>query len=219
MLNIYTYKRFSRSKQVVLAKALTYYDQTIEITDAANLFEPIPERNIPGTVSINSERIEYFAKDGNILSRLRRGSHGTSIAEFHEIGSEVVDISPNENLPYNETQDRQDFVSDGSTLLVGPLNFVPSKGTRTSWFTETIPEDNGPCDQIEVFVGGRRLRKDPVNLYVEVNGITSPDADESVEAEFSVDGASPYIQLTEKVPAGTRITVIRRTGKTWYDRG
>jgi hypothetical protein len=219
MLNIYTYKRFSRSKQVVLSKALTYYDQTIELTDAANLFEPIPERNIPGTVSINSERIEYFAKDGNILSRLRRGSHGTSIAEFHDIGSEVVDISPNENLPYNETQDRQDFVSDGSTLLVGPLNFVPSKGTRLSWFTETIPEENGPCDQVEVFVGGRRLRKDPVTQYVELNGVTSPDADEQVEAEFSVDGANPYIQLTEKVPAGTRITVIRRTGKTWYDRG
>ena len=40
-----------------------------------------------------------------------------------------------------------------------------------------------------------------------------------LEAEFSVDGISNYLRLTDAVPAGTRITVIRRTGKTWYDRG
>jgi hypothetical protein len=49
--------------------------------------------------------------------------------------------------------------------------------------------------------------------------LTSPEADVTIEAEFSVDGFNNYIRLTSAVPAGTRITVIRRTGKTWYDRG
>jgi multidrug efflux pump subunit AcrA (membrane-fusion protein) len=39
------------------------------------------------------------------------------------------------------------------------------------------------------------------------------------EAEFSVNGVSAYLRLTEPLPAGTRITVVNRVGKTWYDRG
>jgi len=70
-----------------------------------------------------------------------------------------------------------------------------------------------------VFAGGRRLRKDPVDIWVEANGAYSPAADETAEAEFSVDGAAAYIRLTEPLVAGTRVTVIKRTGKTWYDRG
>jgi hypothetical protein len=63
------------------------------------------------------------------------------------------------------------------------------------------------------------MRKDPLAVYQEEYNITSPQADVVLEAEFSVDGISNYLRLTNPVPAGTRITVIRRTGKTWYDRG
>ena len=219
MLNTYHFKRFSMNKNVVLAQDLLYYDQQIVVTDASNLFEPIKIRNIPGTVYIGNERIDYFEKTGNILSQLRRGSYGTAIAEVHITGKEVVDISRVESVPYNETQERTDFVSDGSSALVGLLDFVPTVGTRTAWTRTTIPDTFGPCDQIEVFVGGKRLRKDPVDTYNQANGISSPAADEVIEAEFSVDGVTPYIRLTQVAPAGTRITVIRKTGKTWYDRG
>jgi hypothetical protein len=56
-------------------------------------------------------------------------------------------------------------------------------------------------------------------VWVEDNGASSPSADEIREAEFSVDGVSAYLRLTEPFPAGTRITVVKRVGKTWYDRG
>ena len=135
------------------------------------------------------------------------------------MGADVVDAGSQETIPYNETQDRDDFVSDGSSLLVGPLNFIPTQGSRNSWYTATIPEAFGPCDQIEVFAAGRRLRKDPIDVYQEASGATSPAADIQLEAEFSVDGLSSYIRLTDPLPAGTRITVIKRIGKTWYDRG
>jgi hypothetical protein len=154
-----------------------------------------------------------------VLSNLRRGSFGTAIATIHITGSNVADIGPQESIPYNETQDRQDFVSDGSSLLIGPLDFVPALATRSSWYKNTIPVSHGPCDQIEVFAAGRRLRKDPISVYDESLGASSPTADTQIEAEFAVDGAANYIRLTTAVSAGTRISVIRRTGKVWYNRG
>ena len=219
MLNVYHYNRYSLS-DVKLATDLHYYDQEVIVTDASGLADPIRSRNIPGIIVIGHERIEYLQKNGNILSQLRRGVQGTAIAELHSAGSSVIDVSVTEVIPYKENQDRVDFVSDGSTSLVGPLNFVPTIGTRLSeWTRVTIPEENGPCDQFEVFAGGKRLRKDPIVVYNEFNGSASPDADEIAEAEFSVDGVSPYIRLTDKVPAGTRISVIRKVGSVWYELG
>jgi hypothetical protein len=160
-----------------------------------------------------------LTKQGNVLGQLRRGTQGTAIGEVYDIGTAVINISYEDRIPYNETQERTDFVSDGSTLLVGPLDFTPAIGTRTSWTRTTIPAEYGACDQVEVFAAGRRLRKDPIAVWVEDNGASSPSADEILEAEFSVNGTSVYLRLTEPLPAGTRITVVKRVGKTWYDRG
>ncbi len=218
MLNIYHFKRYALG-EVELAKDLNYYDQEITVTDGSLLGSPITSRNIPGVITVNGERIEYNQKIGNILSNLRRGSFGTAIATLHAAGSAVVDIGPQESVPYNETQDRQDFVSDGSSVLIGPLDFVPALGTRSTWYRSTIPNTHGACDQVEVFAAGKRLRKDPIAVYDEKLGASSPSADTQLEAEFSVDGVANYIRLTAAIPAGTRISVIRRTGKVWYERG
>jgi hypothetical protein len=218
MLNIYHFKRYSIGT-VELAKDLNYYDQEITVNDGSLLGEPIVSRNVPGVITVNNERIEYNSKVGNVLSKLRRGSFGTAIAAVHSAGSAISDAGPQENVPYNETQDRQDFVSDGSSLLIGPLDFVPAQGTRTTWYRSTIPTTHSACDQVEVFAAGRRLRKDPLSVYDETLGASSPAADVQLEAEFAVDGAANYIRLTTAIPAGTRISVIRRTGKVWYDRG
>ena len=218
MLNIFHFNRFAKTN-VTLTKELAYYDTSIEVSDASGLTNPISNRNIPGVIYIAGERIEYMIKTGNVLSQLRRGTQGTSIGELYAVGSYVVDIGYEENIPYTEDQIREDFVSDGSTLLIGPLDFVPAKSTRSSWKTTTIPSGYGPCDQVEVFAAGRRLRKDPLAVWVEENGAYSPEADTVVEAEFSVDGTSAYVRLSEPLVAGTRITIIRRTGKIWYERG
>jgi hypothetical protein len=230
MLNNYYYKRYSITNNVKLVKNLNYYDTSFEVTDASDLPTPLPARNIPGVVIINKERIEYFQKTGNVLSQLRRGSLGTAMLELHPANSYVINSSYTETLPYLENQDKFDFISDGSTKEIGPLEFVPTsadttsalrKNWQNSWYAaeSTIPTTHGPCDEIEVFVAGKRLRKDPISVYVEDNGISSPAADETIDAEFSVDGITPYIRLTEAVPAGTRILVIRKRGKIWYERG
>jgi hypothetical protein len=218
MLNVFHFNRFSKDG-IKLAVDLNYYDTSLTVTDANELTIPQPTKNLPGIVYISGERIEYLTKSGNVLGQLRRGTKGTSIGEIYSVGEAVINISYEEKIPYNETQERTDYVSDGSTLLVGPLDFVPAIGTRTSWTKTSIPTEYGACDQVEVFAAGRRLRKDPLAVWVEDNGAYSPKAHKILEAEFSVNGTSAYLRLTEPLPAGTRITVVKRVGKTWYDRG
>ena len=219
MLNVYHFNRFSKAS-CKLTKSLKYFDTTIEVSDASSLGQPIISRNLPGTIFIEGERIEYMTKIGNVLGQLRRGVQGTSIAETYSTDTVVADVSYSEIIPYNETQERIDFTSDGSTLLIGPLDFIPLKGARTgNWYRDTIPSTYGPCDQLEVFAAGRRLKKDPQDVYTEINGAASPEADRTQEAEFSVDGVSQQIRLTTALPAGTRVTVLRRLGQTWHARG
>lgn len=218
MFNIYHYKRYAAGK-VTLTNDLYYYEQTITVSDAINLSEPIKSRNIPGTIYINGERIDYLIKDGNTLSQLRRGVLGTPIADLHLSGSIVVDVGYSETLPYNENEDTINITSDGTSILIGPLNYIPRKSNKNVWYTDTIPDNFGPCDELEVFVSGRRLRKDPILVWNESLGPSSPSANIQLEAEFSVDGESPFIRLTEAVLAGLRITIIKRTGKIWYDAG
>jgi hypothetical protein len=219
MLNNVIYKRYEKKKTVRLSKNLNYYDTAIEVTDTSELSEPILSRNIPGVISINNERIEYFEKSGNILSQLRRGSLGTAIKELHQENSYVIDLGPNETVPYRDTEETEDFFSDGSTKNIGPLNYIPAQGVRSIWYRDTIPETHGPCDQIEVFVGGKRLRKNPLDIHDSNVAPNSPDGDDLLEAEFSVDGVTPFVRLTEAVPAGTKIKIIRKIGRLWYDRG
>ncbi len=218
MLNISYFKRHAIS-EVKLTKDLYYYDQEMVVTDASELAEPIKSRNVSGTVYINGERIQYLVKQGNVLSQLRRGVQGTAIAEKHNAESFVVDVGFKESIPYKEQQNRVELVSDGTSILIGPIEFVPKKVSRNIWFRESIPEEFGPCDEIEVFVAGRRLRKNPITVYDEPLGSTSPQADKILEAEFSVDGETPFIRLTDHVPAGVRITIIKRTGNIWYSAG
>lgn len=217
MLNNYHFTRLS-SNSVKLAKDLQYYDQQIEVTDGSVLFTPNALRNISGVIMINSERIEYLQKSGNILSQLRRGCAGSSIAELHIANSNITNISSTETIPYIDRQHKYSYVSDGSSLIVGQLDFVPTMSVKPNWTRSTIPEIFGPCDQIEVFVGGVRLRKDPITVYNETLGASSPLADSILEAEFSVDGVSSSIRLTTVPPIGVQILIIRRTGKVWYDR-
>lgn len=285
MLNVTHYNRYSISS-VTLAKDLYYYDNEIEVTDGSLLDTPLIERNIPGTVIINNERIDYLVKNGNVLSQLRRGSLGTAIKELSLAGTKVVGAGASEFIAYNDNQDKAEFtgtsvttfVYDGSTsfelptdaafgngvkdnlivtlnkvvvpasnynlvpaavggfavltgatslalkdndvisiasLVIGPTDYVPVKSDREFTVRGTIPTGYGICDQIDVFVGGRRLRKDSLEVFDETKG---PTGTKVLEPEFSVDGAESYIRLTTPVSAGTRILVIRKTGKLWYDR-
>ena len=161
MLNRTHYKRISKAKSTRLARDLFQKDAEIHILDGTKLSPPNPARNLPGIIEINGERIEYFAKVGNILSQLRRATLGTGAPDLHRARTIVLDIGTTETIPYNDRHIVETTISDGSTVDIS-LNYVPK-------VYNSKPNQND-ADTVDVFVGGYRLKKVPYTLFEETNG-------------------------------------------------
>ncbi len=159
MLNRDHYKRLSLYKQTRLAQPLKYNDVSIELVDASNFDIPNPLANKPGIIEVRGERIEYFQKNGNTLTQLRRGTLGTGTPQVHPINSYVQDIGPSETIPYVNKQIIQNLISDGSNTL--NLNFVPGNFDSSYSYTGTAMTTQQATalakDSIEVFVGGYNI--------------------------------------------------------------
>jgi len=117
---------------------MTAGTQTITVEDASVLPTPNASSNTPGVIFIDKERIEYFTKSGNTLGQLRRGTLGTGI-KGHGSGTEVVDASGTQTIPYADTVHTNTFISDGSTVTFA-LSQAPSFAT-----------------ELDIFIGGQRL--------------------------------------------------------------
>jgi hypothetical protein len=137
ILNRYHYRRISSTHSTQLAQDLAVDDTTITVLDGSVLPEPSTANNIPGVVFIGTERIAYFGKSGNTLSRLFRGTLGTGV-QAHSGGDYVVDGSKAQEIPYEDTTTTVEKTGDGSTVNFD-LGFTPSS-----------------ADEITVFVGGTK---------------------------------------------------------------
>lgn len=129
MLNRTVFKRLSLDKRTTLAQDLHWNDTIIVLEDASAFSIPDPEHRLPGIIEIRGERIEYYAKDGNILSHLRRATRGTGMVALNVAGTFVQDIGYEETVPYTDTVQNTQVISDGSKII--KLNFVPEKGNNT----------------------------------------------------------------------------------------
>jgi hypothetical protein len=81
------------SATTTLAQPLSLTDANIYVSNGSLLAVPNPGAIVPGIVMINGERIQYYVKDGNRLSQLRRGINITGAALVHPVGSRVDDVS------------------------------------------------------------------------------------------------------------------------------
>jgi hypothetical protein len=138
MMNRTFYKRISKTATTKLTLDMTAGTQTITVEDAALLPTPNASANVPGVVFIDKERIEYFTKSGNTLGQLRRGTLGTGI-KGHGSGTEVVDASGTQTIPYADTVYTNTFTGDGSTATFA-LSQTPSSAS-----------------ELDIFIGGQRL--------------------------------------------------------------
>lgn len=266
VLNNVRYIRLTAEKSTVLVNDLNYYDTTITVQDASAFDEPVKSRNKPGIIEINGERIEFFTKEGNVLSDLRRGTRGTGIPTVHLASLKVQEISLSETIPYtDDVQIEQVIITVDSQQYVN-ASFIPNK-TKTNWqfktgFVSSIPTEYGQTDEIEVFVGGyktlsnwssnieynindivnvgvyvyrcntvhtsssefkndralwsyfignTRLKKEPYVVY----NINSDDREIQFDADFSVNGSSNRIRLTNALTINTIVTIVRRQGTPW----
>jgi hypothetical protein len=268
MLNRVSYKRLSANKQAILTQDLNWNDTSIVLDNATAFDEPNPARNRPGVVEIRGERIEYFAKNGNTLSKLRRGTLGTGVYTINVQGTVVQDIGTSETIPYNDTQVVKQIVSDGS--LTVPLDFIPTSvndievfvggyndgtiweagatyaagiivnigvytyrcltthvsGTTFLDVVNTVTVNADGTNTViatgiasskvwKFFIGNIRLKKGPYTAFNINQAPYSPEGDIGFTADFTVDGVTAAITLTNAISFGTQVTVIKTTGTTW----
>ena len=65
------------------------------------------------------------------------------------------------------------------------------------------------------FIGNIRLKKKPYKVFNVNQHPESPEGDVQFDADFSVDGVTKSIRLTNDLASGIHITVIKRTGSIW----
>lgn len=201
MLNRTHYKRLDGTENITLATDLNWYDNEIILINADSLVAPQPNSKVPSVIFLEGERIEYFIKDGNKLKQLRRGTLGTGIKEVYTAGTEVYNQSQGSTMPYKDETLTTIFNADG-TSAVYELDFVPSS-----------------VNEFEVFVAGRRLRKNTISSYVMPNPTAqdSPEGDVILPPEFSVEGN--LLTLLDTPDINQKIIIVRRQGKLWNDPG
>jgi hypothetical protein len=211
MLNRTHYKRLNKDNVYTLAEPLNITDKTIVLDDTTNITQPSKELNVPGVLFVEGERIEYFTVSNNTLGQLHRGTLGTGPKDTYEAGTECMDQSNSETIPYTDQMVSLIALDDESTQVV--LDWVPTKGVN----------------EFEIFVGGRRLRKNAIPSYqfqeVDASGnvITglidqnSPEGDTVLQPEFTlaIDDNVATVSLVETPAENSRILVVRKLGKTW----
>ena len=201
ILNRNIYKRLGDVAPVKLTQDLLVRDKQIHLDDASGLPKPDKTSSIPGIIFINGERIEYLVKTGNTLRQIQRATLGTGAPEIHETGSDVYNANIQQTAPYSDSTITENFTGDGSTSTF-ILGFTPSS-----------------VNEFEVFVAGKRLRKNAISIFDATIDQDSPEADVTSPAEFSVTGSSNVLTLTNIPANNVRIQVIRRQGKRWTDPG
>jgi hypothetical protein len=115
------------------------------------------------------------------------------------------------------------YVSPGAIRYVQvllPFAPLPNMSSAATWYASTIPSEYREAMDIEVFVAGRRLRKNPILVWDQRVGPDSPSGDVQHEAEFAVNATvSGYVRLTETPQAGSKVLIQKKTGQTWVLAG
>jgi hypothetical protein len=195
ILNRSHYKRISKNRTTYLIKELKFSDKEIEVHDPSTLNDPDTSSNQAGAVYINGERIEYFIKNQNKITQLRRGTWGTGIPQVHTLGTEVFDIGFAETIPYDDKIEIHEWMPNSN------LPYIPSK------------------DGIEIFVGGVRQRKNPYKLHDARIHPESPQGDVDHPADFIINETTARIHLNTIPRPGIKTQVVRKTLTVWEDAG
>jgi hypothetical protein len=181
MLGRKTYTRLSKKHTTYLTRPLRYTDTEIYIADETVLTPPNVDRNIPGVILIDAERIEFWKVKNNVLSEITRGTLGTGPAYYLDEGTRVIDQGVSQVIPSTDNIKIQNtFTNISNVYPIGKTDMIitsptdPSIRLRYDPITlstatgvlpidfltiNTITNRIKAIDQVEVYYGGHRLRK------------------------------------------------------------
>jgi hypothetical protein len=200
------YKRLAEFYTTTLSKELMFSDSEIHVADASRLIPPNPVQNKPGVILVDGERIEFFAKEGNVLKQLRRNTLGTAAAFLSEVGTRVTDQSPQQSVPYLDT-----------TLIQSTLTTTATSYTIDSETILLSPASSAE-DQISVFYGGRLLRKSSVEIHnSDLSFDTTSTSIVTLAPEFSINTSTNELQLniSNGVVSGLELKIVQKVGQVW----
>ena len=200
------YKRIAQYNSTTLSKPLNITDTEIHVVDSAKLMTPNAEQNKPGIIIVDGERIEFFIKDGNVLSQLRRGTLGTSPALFSDIGTKVIDQSIQQNVPYSDSVSVQATTTTNATVYS-----IDTSTIILSTLTNAV-------DQVSVYYGGKQLRKSILSMHdSSVSFDTTAESIIEIPAEFSINTITNEISLNIPggVVSGLDLTIAQKRGYVW----
>ena len=201
ILNRTHFKRLDQAAGV-LANPLNQTDLRITLSEnGSDIPEPDKGKNLPGVIFINGERIEYFVKENNILRQIRRGTLGTGVPTVHAAGTKIYNQNREKTIPYKDENLVRTITADGITNQF------------------SIGFEVASINEIEVFAAGKRLNKQSITLFNPTLAPNSPAGDETLPAEFSIDSISNRITLLATPTEDSRITIIKKTGRSWVKDG
>jgi hypothetical protein len=229
MLQRRHYKRISKENTTTLTQDLNLLDKEIYVSDASVLVNPSPADRIPGVLFVDKERIEYYVKDGNTLKQITRGTLGTGSKSVHKSGTKVYDAGPDQTIPYTDRINKYEII-----IREGLPNGKQVHVLDTINFSSSADAHN----QVEVYVGGRKLQKptvtnNPIKKHDveiafdsdETNSVgTSSDVTQipefTIEPVDDSDAKGYYKLVLRDVPqVGTELKVIQKQGNIWYENG
>jgi len=168
-----------------------------------------------------TDRVEIYVGTTKCEATFISENELTFVTPALPVGSyDLIVVNPFTTVPIDTPQ--TSFVVPGGIKYVQillPFAPIPNPASATDWYKDTIPEEYWEAQDIEVFVAGRRLRKTPISKY-NYDAQDSPEGDIILEAEYAVNkNIGAYVRLTTPPPEGTTVTIIRKIGTTWSDRG
>jgi hypothetical protein len=164
MLGNTSFTRLSTKYSTYLSQPLSVSDTEIYVANPLILSVPNIDTNTPGVILVDGERIEFFQINGNVLSQLRRGTLGTSPATYLKSGTTVIDQGYEQQIPYSESIKIQNTFTNTTTNVYvistnTQLRTYPNTSTHIRCDGITLSTGTSLIDQIEVYYGGRLLRK------------------------------------------------------------
>lgn len=222
-----TYHRIAKSHTTVLTQPLQANDTVIHVKDASRLTPPNPQKNKPGIIIVDAERIEWLSKEGNTkLTQLRRSTLGTGPALYSAPETQVIDQTQPQVIPYTEYEYRQ-YITATNTVsyIINTVDYNTGSGRMSDGITLTTGID--AVNQVEVYYGGRKLRKTPLEVHdtsiaydstssIVINGVlTSTNIVLPPEFYITTSTQELHLNITEEISSGTMITIVKKEGIIW----
>jgi hypothetical protein len=83
--------------------------------------------------------------------------------------------------------------------------------------TFAIPFTVNSVNEVEVFVGGIRQRKNTLDVFDPTIALDSPEGDVTHSVDFTISANA--LTLTNVPAEGTAVTVVKKQGKSWTEFG